>query len=78
MDKLLIAGGVGLIWLAVKGKPGDAVIATGKVVAEPGFVGTMGIMGGLAAMAQYAPKTAGYAASLAALIALGLWNSERK
>lgn len=71
MDKLLIATGATLIWIAYQDQQKRLV----DVVSTPGFAGTMAIMGGLMAVAQYAPKAKGYAAASSALVALGLWNS---
>lgn len=72
MDKLLIAVGATLIWLAYQDEQQKLI----DTVTTPGFAGTMAIMGGLLAVHQYAPKAGkGYAAASAALIALGLWNS---
>lgn len=71
MDKLLIAIGASLIWVAYQDEQERLV----EVVSAPGFAGTMAIMGGLMTVAQYAPKAKGYAAASSALVALGLWNS---
>lgn len=72
MDKLLIAAGATLIWLAYQDKQQRLV----DTVTSPGAAGTMAIMGGLLVAHQYLPKAGkGYASAASALIALGLWNS---
>lgn len=71
MDQLLIATGASLIWIAYKDEQKRLV----DVISTPGFAGTMAIMAGLMAVAQYAPKAKGYAAASSTLVALGLWNS---
>jgi hypothetical protein len=74
MDKLAIVAGSILLWSAWQDKTDQIYEATSEVVAQPGFIGTAVIFGGLLMLDQYAPKHGWIPASIAAIIALGYFN----
>lgn len=76
MDKVLIALGAYLVWLAANDRAGDAVQAGDTLVKADGFLGMLVIFAILLSFAQYAKGYEWVASSLAAIIALGFWANK--
>ena len=74
MDKALIAIGVFLVVVAIRDEQIEALETGALIWTEPGFKGYMLIYAGLLTAVNYMPKSSGVFASMASIMALGLWN----
>lgn len=70
MDKLLIVSGAAMLYAAYKDEQGNLIKGIEKTVKQPGFTGTMVVLGLLLAYSQYSPKNSRYPAMIATIIAL--------
>lgn len=76
MDKVLIAFGGYLLWVAIQDEQAAAIETGERIIKTDGFLGVLVIFAILLSFAQYARGYAWVASSLSVIIALGFWSKK--